>query len=57
LATTLPLRARVAVSGFGAGGLAALDAVRKAGYDVLASECKPRPVRVGVRLLSTLAAR
>jgi squalene synthase HpnC len=57
LAATLPLRARVAVSGFGAGGMAALDAVRKAGYDVLATPCRPRPVRVALRLLSTLGGR
>ncbi|MCL4312859.1 MAG: squalene/phytoene synthase family protein [Actinobacteria bacterium] len=33
--------AKVAVAGFVAGGLAALDAIRGAGYDVLAKECKP----------------
>ena len=56
LAATLPLRPRLAVAAFGAGGMAALDAVRRAGYDVLAEHCRPRPLRLGARLLGTLAA-
>lgn len=41
LGASLPLRPRVAVIGFAAGGLAALDAVRSADHDVLGSVCRP----------------
>jgi squalene synthase HpnC len=41
LAASLPGRARLAVSGFVAGGLAACDAVERANYDVLAVACRP----------------
>jgi squalene synthase HpnC len=57
LARTLPLRPRFAVAGFAAGGLAALDAIERAGNDVLAVRCRPRPRRVAVRLVGTLAGR
>jgi squalene synthase HpnC len=43
LARTLGWRERVAVCGFSAGGLAALDSVGRAGCDVLATQCRPRP--------------
>jgi squalene synthase HpnC len=57
LARTLPLRARLAVAGFAAGGMAALDAVERAGCDVLAVHCRPRPGRFATHLLSTAGGR
>jgi squalene synthase HpnC len=54
LARTLPLRPRFAVAGFAAGGLAALDAIDRAGGDVLAVRCQPRPTRFAVQLVATL---
>ncbi len=54
LARTLPLRPRLAVAGFAAGGMAALDAIEQAGHDVLAVPCRPRPGRFGRHLVSTL---
>jgi squalene synthase HpnC len=56
LARELPLRPRIAVCGFGAGGLAALDAMAGADYDVLGQRCRPRPLRLGTRLLTNLVA-
>jgi squalene synthase HpnC len=56
LAASLPWRARLAVAGFAAGGMAALDAIERAGYDVLANRCRPRPGRVAARLVLLLAA-
>jgi squalene synthase HpnC len=56
LARELPLRPRIAVCGFGAGGLAALDAMAGADYDVLGQRCRPRPIRLGTRLLTNLVA-
>ncbi|MHB8378550.1 MAG: squalene synthase HpnC [Acidimicrobiales bacterium] len=41
LVSTLPLRPRVAVAGFAAGGVAALDSIERAGYDVLGVRCRP----------------
>jgi squalene synthase HpnC len=41
LGASLPRRPRVAVIGFAAGGLAALDAVRGADHDVLGCVCRP----------------
>ncbi len=55
LAHTLPARARLAVTGFAGGGMAALDSVRAAGYDVLATTCTPRPARIAQRFAATLA--
>ena len=40
LAASLPFQARLAVSGFVAGGLAASDAIESAGYDVLGVDCR-----------------
>jgi squalene synthase HpnC len=40
LASSLPWRARLAVTGFVGGGLAAADAIERAGYDVLAVACR-----------------
>jgi squalene synthase HpnC len=42
LSSSLPMRARFAVSGFVAGGVAALDSIERAHYDVLAVHCSPR---------------
>jgi squalene synthase HpnC len=50
LARQLPLQPRVAVCGFAAGGLAALDAIEGAGYEVLARRCRPRPRRVALHV-------
>jgi squalene synthase HpnC len=41
LASTLPLRPRVAVAGFTAGGVAALDSIKRAKNDVLGVRCRP----------------
>jgi squalene synthase HpnC len=46
LASTLPLRPRVAVAGFTAGGVAALDSIGRAKRDVLGVRC--RPSKIGV---------
>jgi squalene synthase HpnC len=56
LARQLPLQPRVAVCGFAAGGLAALDAIDQAGYEVLGQRCRPRPARVGLHLVGNLVA-
>lgn len=56
LARQLPLRPRVAVAGFAAGGMAALDAIRAAGNDVLSARCRPRSLRLASHLLSNLVA-
>ncbi|MGH9108568.1 MAG: squalene synthase HpnC, partial [Acidimicrobiales bacterium] len=53
LAASLPLRQRLAVAGFTAGGEAALDAIERAGHDVLAVRCRPRPARFGIRFPAT----
>ena len=50
LARQLPLQPRIAVCGFAAGGLAALDAIERAGYEVLAQRCRPRPLRLALHL-------
>lgn len=57
LAATLPLRARAAVAGFSAGGMAALDAIERAGFDVVATRCSPRPTRFAWAWLSAMASR
>jgi squalene synthase HpnC len=56
LTRQLPLQPRIAICGFAAGGMAALDAIESAGYEVLAQRCRPRPLRLGVRLAGALAA-
>ena len=57
LARQLPLQPRIAVCGFAAGGLAALDAIEWAGYEVLDRRCPPRPLRLALHLgRSALAA-
>jgi squalene synthase HpnC len=55
LTRQLPLQPRIAVCGFAAGGMAALDAIESAGYEVLAQRCRPRPLRLGARLIGALA--
>lgn len=54
LAASLPWRARVAVAAFAAGGMAALDAVERAGHDVLSHACRPHPARAALRLVGIL---
>jgi len=54
LSRSLPLRARLGVAAFGAGGLAALDAIERASFDVVAHRCRPRPVRLAERWLTTV---
>jgi squalene synthase HpnC len=56
LTRQLPLQPRIAICGFAAGGLAALDAIDQAGYQVLSQRCRPRPARVGSHLVTTLFA-
>lgn len=55
LASSLPWRQRMAVAAFAGGGLAALDAVEGALFDVLANRCRPRPGRLLARLALLLA--
>lgn len=55
LVASLSGRHRLALAAFAAGGLAALDAVEAAAYDVLGMACRPSPVR-RVALAATLAA-
>lgn len=56
LAGALPLRGRVAVAGFAAGGLAALDAIERSSFDVLAVRCRPKPLRLAARIVEGVAA-
>jgi len=56
LAATLRGRMRIAVAGYAAGGLAALDAIDAVDGDVLGVECRPRPHRVAAQLTSVLVA-
>jgi phytoene/squalene synthetase len=53
LARQLPFQPRIAVCGFAAGGLAALDAIEGAEYEVLARRCRPRPLRLALHLGGT----
>ena len=56
LAASLALRPRVAVAAFAAGGMAALDAIGAAGFDVLAHRCRPSAGRLAARLALVLLA-
>jgi len=56
LAADLPLRPKLAVAGFVAGGIAALDAIEQNGFDVLSRPCRPRPLRFGLRLVALLTS-
>jgi squalene synthase HpnC len=54
LTRQLPLQPRLAVCGFAAGGMAALDAIEAARYEVLGQKCRPRPLRLGLRLVGAM---
>jgi phytoene/squalene synthetase len=56
LAVSLRFRPRVAVVGFAAGGMAALDSIDRAGNDVLKSRCRPRKLRFARRAFHGLVA-
>jgi len=56
LAASLPVRPRVAVAGFVAGGIAALDSIGRAENDVLSTSCRPRKLGFVRRVFSTLVA-
>jgi phytoene/squalene synthetase len=51
LTRALPWSQGAAVAGFAGGGLAALDAIQRAGYDVLGTRCRPRPHRLGAHMV------
>jgi squalene synthase HpnC len=53
----LPLRPALAVAGFVAGGRSALDAIERAGYDVLGRHPRPTRRAVAGALIRTLRAR
>jgi len=55
LAATLAPRPRIAIAGFSAGGMAALDDIARAGFDVLEHRCRPQRSRVLLRLAQVLA--
>jgi squalene synthase HpnC len=57
LAGTLAIRARLAVAGFVAGGRAALDALERAGYEVLGGRPRPGPARFAWRWLRAAVGR
>ena len=55
LVSTLQGRARFAVAGFVAGGLAALDQIARADFDVLVHPTRPRPWRIARYVVLTVA--
>lgn len=57
LARSLPWQPRLAVAGFAAGGMAALDAIEAAGFDVLGVRCRPQRWRLVQRAAAVLAGR
>jgi squalene synthase HpnC len=57
LVARLPWPARLAVAGFAAGGLATLDAVERARFDVLGRSCHPARRRVAFHALRLLSRR
>jgi phytoene/squalene synthetase len=57
LASTLAWRPRFAVEGFVAGGLAVLDALKDANYDVLATHCRPTKRSLATHMASALIAK
>jgi len=57
LARSLPVPARLAVAGFAAGGLATVDAIVGAGYEVLQETRRPRRGRTLVHLARLSAGR
>jgi squalene synthase HpnC len=56
LTRQLPVQPRIAVCGFAAGGMAAIDAIESAGYEVLGQKCRPHPLRLGLRLVGGMLA-
>lgn len=56
LAASLHGRARLLISGFAAGGAAALDAIETNGFDVMARPCPPSKTRTVTRTLRLLMA-
>lgn len=54
LAATLPWRPRLAIDGFVGGGLAVIDALGAASYDVLAIHCRPTKRALGTHVLHAL---
>jgi hypothetical protein len=44
------MRARFAVSGFVAGGVAAVESIEREHYDVLSVHCRPRKLDVATQL-------
>jgi len=57
LSASLRFRPRLAVAAFSAGGEAALDAIERASYDVVAHRCRPRPHRFAARWLATCLSK
>ena len=57
LASTLPWRPRVAIDGFVGGGLAVIDALAGASYDVLAVQCRPTKRDLVAHVLRALTAQ
>jgi squalene synthase HpnC len=57
LSASLRLRPRLAVAAFSAGGQAALDAIERASYDVVANRCRPQRRRFAARWLATSVSR
>ena len=57
LTRTLPLRPRVAVAGFVAGGRSALDALKRSGYEVLGGHPRPTKSRFAARWLEAVLGR
>jgi squalene synthase HpnC len=56
LAATLAIPARIAVAGFVAGGLAALDSIERAHYDVLSTPCRPSKLGIAQHMARTFGA-
>jgi squalene synthase HpnC len=56
LIASLPLRPRIAVAGFVAGGTAALDSIERADFDVLSVQCRPRKRDVASHALRNLVS-
>lgn len=57
LAAGLAWRPRLAIAGFAAGGLAALDAIAAADHDVLAHRCTPATHRLVVHVATLMTGR
>lgn len=57
LAASLTGRHRLALAGFAAGGLAALDSIEAAGYDVLGTPCRPARRVLALRAMAVASGR